>query len=79
MKATTSADLYGTIHRRRDVRAEFTGGAVPDEVLNRILGAAHAAPSVGLSQPWDFVVIANRLTREAFWKQCYMDPPDAFH
>jgi 5,6-dimethylbenzimidazole synthase len=49
------------------VRAEFTGEAVPGEVLDRILTAAHAAPSVGLSQPWDFVVIADRPTREAFW------------
>jgi 5,6-dimethylbenzimidazole synthase len=59
-------DLYEIIHRRRDVRGEFTGGPVPDATLDRILTAAHAAPSVGLSQPWDFIVVRDRALREAF-------------
>lgn len=59
-------DLYDVIHRRRDVRAEFTGGPVPDEVLHRILAAAHAAPSVGLTQPWDFVLVRDPAVRDAF-------------
>jgi len=61
-----TADLYELIGRRRDVRAEFTGGALRDEVLNRLLGAAHAAPSVGLSQPWDFILVRDASTRRAF-------------
>jgi 5,6-dimethylbenzimidazole synthase len=59
-------ELYDVIHRRRDVRAEFTGEPVPPDVLDRILTAAHAAPSVGLSQPWDFVLVRNGRTRAAF-------------
>ena len=59
-------DLYEIIHRRRDVRGEFTGQPLPDAVLDRILTAAHAAPSVGLSQPWDFIVVRDRALREAF-------------
>ncbi|MFV2083683.1 5,6-dimethylbenzimidazole synthase [Micromonospora sp. LOL_021] len=59
-------DLYDIIHRRRDVRAEFTGAPVPDEVLHRVLTAAHAAPSVGLTQPWDFVLVRDPVTRDAF-------------
>ncbi|WP_033344337.1 5,6-dimethylbenzimidazole synthase [Catenuloplanes japonicus] len=59
-------DLYEIIHRRRDVRGEFTGEPVPDDTLDRILTAAHAAPSVGLSQPWDFVVVRDRRLRETF-------------
>ncbi|GAA3048503.1 5,6-dimethylbenzimidazole synthase [Actinokineospora globicatena] len=59
-------DLYDTIARRRDVRAEFTGAAVDDEVLRRVLGAAHAAPSVGMTQPWDFVVVRDPGTRARF-------------
>jgi 5,6-dimethylbenzimidazole synthase len=59
-------DLYEVIERRRDVRAEFTGEPVPDEVLHRVLSAAHAAPSVGLSQPWDFVVVRDNVTRKSF-------------
>ena len=52
-----STDLYEVIRTRRDVRAEFTGDPVPDDVLRRVLSAAHAAPSVGHSQPWDFVLV----------------------
>ncbi|MGV9805180.1 5,6-dimethylbenzimidazole synthase [Micromonospora chersina] len=59
-------DLYDVIHRRRDVRAEFTGEPVPDDVLDRILTAAHAAPSVGNSQPWDFVLVRDLGTRRRF-------------
>jgi 5,6-dimethylbenzimidazole synthase len=58
--------FYHVVHRRRDVRGEFTGDPVPPEVLRRILDAAHAAPSVGLSQPWDFVLVRNVGTRSAF-------------
>jgi 5,6-dimethylbenzimidazole synthase len=59
--------IYDVIHQRRDVRAEFTGKPVDDVVLTRILDAAHAAPSVGLSQPWDFIVVRSLETRKAFW------------
>ena len=59
-------DLYEIIHSRRDVRGEFTGEPVPEATLDRILTAAHAAPSVGLSQPWDFVVVRDRGLREDF-------------
>ncbi len=58
--------FYDVVHRRRDVRGEFTGEAVPPDVLRRILAAAHTAPSVGLSQPWDFVLIRDVNTRAAF-------------
>ena len=51
--------LYRLLAARRDVRAEFTGGAVTDEVLGRVLAAGHAAPSVGNSMPWDFVVVRD--------------------
>jgi 5,6-dimethylbenzimidazole synthase len=59
-------DLYGAIHARRDVRGEFTGAPIPAEVLGRVLAAAHAAPSVGLSQPWDFIVVDDESIRGAF-------------
>jgi 5,6-dimethylbenzimidazole synthase len=58
--------LYDVIHRRRDVRGQFTGQPLPEGALGRVLAAAHAAPSVGLSQPWDFVVVTDRGRREAF-------------
>jgi len=64
-------DLYDVIYRRRDVRGQFTGAPIPDEVLDRVLAAAHAAPSVGLSQPWDFIVVRDRATREAFHRHVH--------
>jgi len=51
--------VYKTIYNRRDTRAEFKSDPVPDEVLKRILNAAHHAPSVGFMQPWDFIVIRD--------------------
>jgi 5,6-dimethylbenzimidazole synthase len=63
---TGQASFYEVIERRRDVRAEFTGERLEDDVLARILGAAHRAPSVGMSQPWDFVVVESLETRRAF-------------
>ncbi|MFI7616349.1 5,6-dimethylbenzimidazole synthase [Nonomuraea terrae] len=61
-----NSQLYDVIHRRRDVRGQFTGEPVPDEVLHRVLSAAHAAPSVGLSQPWDFLVVRDVRLRGTF-------------
>jgi len=37
---------------------------VPDDVLRRVLSAGHAAPSVGRSQPWRFIVVRAADTRE---------------
>jgi 5,6-dimethylbenzimidazole synthase len=60
------SNIYDVIHRRRDVRGQFTGEPLAPDSLDRILAAAHAAPSVGLSQPWDFIVIRDRGLRESF-------------
>ena len=62
----TVESLYDVIHRRRDTRREFTGDPVPADVLDRVLSAAHAAPSVGMSQPWDFVLVRAPETLSAF-------------
>jgi nicotinate-nucleotide--dimethylbenzimidazole phosphoribosyltransferase len=59
------AAVYRAILTRRDVRAQFRPDPVPQEVLLRILNAAHHAPSVGFSQPWDFVVIDSTEQRLA--------------
>ena len=66
LPTATRQNLYEVIGRRRDVRAEFTGGPIAPDALHRVLAAAHAAPSVGHSQPWDFVLVRDRMIREAF-------------
>ncbi|NMO49909.1 5,6-dimethylbenzimidazole synthase [Actinoplanes sp. TBRC 11911] len=60
--------LYDVIHRRRDVRGQFTGAPIAADVLERVLAAAHAAPSVGLSQPWDFILIEDDGVRDTFYQ-----------
>ncbi|WP_208825448.1 nicotinate-nucleotide--dimethylbenzimidazole phosphoribosyltransferase [Pseudonocardia alni] len=57
-------DFYDVLHSRRDVRTGFRPDPVDDEVLTRVLQAAHAAPSVGFSQPWDFVLVRDAGVRE---------------
>src|SRR6516164_3651592 len=56
--------VYRVIAERRDVRQGFVPDPVPADVLRRVLAAAHQAPSVGFSQPWDFIVITDRARRE---------------
>ncbi|MFE1898957.1 nicotinate-nucleotide--dimethylbenzimidazole phosphoribosyltransferase [Streptomyces yangpuensis] len=51
------------MRERRDIRKGFRTDPIPHEVLLRVLEAAHTAPSVGHSQPWDFVVIRSADTR----------------
>lgn len=51
--------VFRAIATRRDVRSQFEPDAIPDEVLRRLLTAAHLAPSVGFMQPWNFVVIRS--------------------
>jgi 5,6-dimethylbenzimidazole synthase len=57
--------VYRAITSRRDVRSQFTGASIPDDVIARLLAAAHHAPSVGFMQPWEFIVIRDeRIKRE---------------
>lgn len=54
--AAEQAAVYRAIKTRRDVRSQFTDRPVDDATLLRLLEAAHYAPSVGLMQPWNFIV-----------------------
>jgi nicotinate-nucleotide--dimethylbenzimidazole phosphoribosyltransferase len=60
---TDRASLYAIIEARRDIR-RFRPDPIPEATLLRVLSAAHAAPSVGHSQPWRFIVVSNPATRE---------------
>ncbi len=63
--------LYKAIFSRRDVRSHFISKQIPDETLAKILNAAHHAPSVGFSQPWNFILIKDHETRQKV-KQSFM-------
>lgn len=51
-------NVYEAIYSRRDIR-KFRPDPVPEEVIHRILDAAHHAGSVGFMQPWNFIVIRD--------------------
>lgn len=61
--------VYKAIFARRDVR-RFRSAPIPSAAVERILLAAHHAPSVGFMQPWNFILIRDlpnrRLIKEAF-------------
>lgn len=75
------AAIYRAIFARRDVRGQFLPKAVPDEVLSRILTAAHYAPSVGFMQPWNFLVVrSDAIKREvhAAFAQAHAEAAEMF-
>jgi 5,6-dimethylbenzimidazole synthase len=59
--------VYRVISERRDMRRFLPGGEVDEDVLARLLQAAHAAPSVGLMQPWRFI----RITDDSLRRRIY--------
>jgi 5,6-dimethylbenzimidazole synthase len=65
--------FYNVVFSRRDVRKRFINKCVDDKTIYNILKAAHHAPSVGYSQPWNFILIKDKATRlkvkESFLKE----------
>src|SRR5215468_4355066 len=56
--------LYKAIYERRDVRDHFLPASIPDDVLHKLLDAAHHAESVGFMQPWLFIVVRSTEVKE---------------
>jgi 5,6-dimethylbenzimidazole synthase len=57
--------VYRAIAERRDVRRGFLSTPLPEDLIGRLLAAAHRAPSVGLMQPSRFIVIRDDSIRKA--------------
>lgn len=57
-------ELLDLFRWRRDVR-RFKPDIIPALTLERLFGLTSLAPSVGLSQPWRFVVVQNQARRDA--------------
>lgn len=57
------AAVYRAIETRRDVRDQFLPQPLPDDLIGRLLNAAHSAPSVGFMQPWNFIVVRDEERR----------------
>lgn len=62
------AAVYRAIETRRDVRDQFLSTPLPDDVISRLLHAAHSAPSVGFMQPWNFILVREPSIRESAWQ-----------
>jgi 5,6-dimethylbenzimidazole synthase len=58
------AKLYDLLRWRRDVR-RFKRDTLPKGLIERLLGLACLAPSVGLSEPWRFVLVEDPTRRAA--------------
>jgi 5,6-dimethylbenzimidazole synthase len=58
------ARLYDLLRWRRDVR-RFKRDALPEGMVDRLIGLACLAPSVGLSEPWRFVLVEDEARRAA--------------
>jgi 5,6-dimethylbenzimidazole synthase len=57
--------IYRVIAERRDVRRGFLNTPLPDDLIRRLLAAAHNAPSVGLMQPSRFILIRKYEARKS--------------
>ena len=62
--AAFQAQLTRLLAWRRDVR-RFQRTTLPDGALERLIAIACLAPSVGLSQPWRFVIVEDAARRAA--------------
>ncbi len=58
------AGVWRAIGERRDIR-RFRPDPLSEPLVRRLLEAAHAAPSVGLMQPWRFIVVESDQTKAA--------------
>ncbi len=56
------------IRERRDMR-HFLPDPLPEGVLERLIEAAHLAPSVGFMQPWRFIRITDTALRQSLHAQ----------
>jgi len=64
--------FYKVLFSRRDVRKDFIKKKISNETLRKILLAAHHAPSVGFSQPWDFILVRD-LEKRRLIKNSFLD------
>ncbi|XSC42910.1 5,6-dimethylbenzimidazole synthase [Bradyrhizobium sp. RDT10] len=63
---------------RRDVR-RFRPDLLPSEAIERLIEIACLSPSVGLSQPWRFVIVEDKARRRAVIEDFKTCNADALH
>ncbi|MDH3442346.1 MAG: nitroreductase family protein, partial [Deltaproteobacteria bacterium] len=60
----TIDDLRLLVEKRRSIRGYDESRDVPDDAIKRILDCARWAPSGGNGQPWEFIIIRDKETRD---------------
>src|SRR5579862_918761 len=58
--------IYRVVALRRDMR-HFLPDPLDDALMERLLHAAHLAPSVGFMQPWRFIRVRDRELRDEIY------------
>ena len=62
--------LKNIIEHRRDIRGNrFLNKQIDSKILDELLNSAIHAPSVGFSQPWEFVLIKDLEKRESIYQE----------
>ena len=62
--------LKNIIEHRRDIRGNrFLNKQIDSQILDELLNSAIHAPSVGFSQPWEFVLIKDLEKRESIYQE----------
>lgn len=62
--------LKNIIEHRRDIRGNrFLNKEIDSQILDELLNSAIHAPSVGFSQPWEFVLIKDLEKRESIYQE----------
>jgi nitroreductase len=75
--STTEYDmLLALVQKRRSIR-RFKSDPIPDDIIDKILEVARWAPSGFATQPWEFVVLKEKVHRQAivnftasYWENC---------
>ncbi|MCL8208878.1 MAG: nicotinate-nucleotide--dimethylbenzimidazole phosphoribosyltransferase [Actinomycetia bacterium] len=66
LSAMDRAAVLRVIRARRDIR-RFLPDPIPVPVLRRLLQALEYSPSVGFSQPWDYIVVTDPAVKARLW------------
>ena len=56
-------NVFNVIRHRRSIR-KFKHKDIPQKYINKIISAAHLAPSAGNQKNWEFIIIRNNKIKE---------------
>ena len=69
-------DVMEAIKKRRSIR-NYKPDEIPEEVLDKLLNAMRLAPSGVNHQPWKFIVVKDKATKEKLAAACRFNPTRA--